>query len=424
MICRTYEVNTLKDYKYVVILSESNGQILLSRHKDRATWETQGGHIEPGETPLEAARRELYEESGAVEYEIAPLCDYWAGDSRTQEGAGGVVFQAVIHRLEPLPESEMAEVREFEYLPENLTYPAITPVLFARRARAEAVGIAGCSDGLPLEKQQEVRCLKRILAENGLYAVESPFLYRYHSLEAGTPAQRAEALMEFYRNPSIRIIFDISGGNLANQILDKLDFEEIRKSGKELWGYSDLTVLLNGIYAKTGNSAWLYQVRTLVWNDGERQRERFAGAVGKKNAAALLPDAWRFLQGDHMEGILLGGNIRCFLKLAGTPYFPDMTGKILFLESLGGGRGVIASLLAQLRQLGIFDQISGLLLGTFTELDGLEGTKTVEELVLKSLEGRTLPVARTMEVGHGAESAALHLGGKAACSREGFWQEA
>lgn len=128
MTCKNYETGTLKEYKYVVILSEYQGKILLSQHKNRTTWETQGGHIEPGETPMEAARRELYEESGALEYEIAPLCDYWAGDP--EDWANGMVFRAVISKLGPLPESEMARVRTFDSLPENVTYPAITPVLF------------------------------------------------------------------------------------------------------------------------------------------------------------------------------------------------------------------------------------------------------------------------------------------------------
>lgn len=128
MTCRTYETGTLKDYKYVVILSEYQGKILLSQHKDRTTWETQGGHIEPGETPLEAARRELFEESGALEYEISPLCDYWAGTP--EDWANGMVFRAKVTRLGNLPQSEMARVQTFDHLPENVTYPAITPVLF------------------------------------------------------------------------------------------------------------------------------------------------------------------------------------------------------------------------------------------------------------------------------------------------------
>lgn len=130
METKIYPVGTLKQYKYVVTLSEYQGKILLSRHKNRTTWETQGGHIEPGETPLEAAKRELYEESGAAEFEIGPLCDYWAGEEGTDDWANGMVFHAVIQRLSLLPESEMAEVEQFEKLPENLTYPAITPVLF------------------------------------------------------------------------------------------------------------------------------------------------------------------------------------------------------------------------------------------------------------------------------------------------------
>lgn len=131
MHTKIYDINTLPEYKYVVVLSKCKDKILLSRHKERTTWETQGGHIEPGETPLEAAKRELYEEAGAVEFEIEALCDYWAGKSDTQ-GANGMVFVAHITKLEALPDSEMAEVRTFDVLPENLTYPGITPVLFAQ----------------------------------------------------------------------------------------------------------------------------------------------------------------------------------------------------------------------------------------------------------------------------------------------------
>lgn len=131
MISKTFEVGYLKTYKYVVVLSTCCGKIMLSRHKERSTWETQGGHVEPGETPMEAARRELYEESGAVDYDIRALCDYWAGDEITGEGATGRVFHAQIHELGPMPDSEMEEVHLFDALPGNLTYPAITPELFA-----------------------------------------------------------------------------------------------------------------------------------------------------------------------------------------------------------------------------------------------------------------------------------------------------
>ena len=126
--CHVYPLDTLKTYKYVVVLSRYQGKHLLSRHKKRTTWETQGGHIEPGETPLQAAKRELFEESGALRYQMEPLFDYQAGDDDGE--ANGVVFLTEIEELGPLPESEMAEVKPWEQLPENLTYPAITPVLW------------------------------------------------------------------------------------------------------------------------------------------------------------------------------------------------------------------------------------------------------------------------------------------------------
>ena len=140
MFCNTYNINTFNNYKYVVVLSEYNGKILLSRHKNRTTWETQGGHIENGEESIDAAKRELFEESGAVDFDIYPLCDYRAGDKETNDFANGVVFRAVIKTLSELPESEMAEVKEFDTLPENLTYPDITTELFKYlKAAAEKI---------------------------------------------------------------------------------------------------------------------------------------------------------------------------------------------------------------------------------------------------------------------------------------------
>jgi 8-oxo-dGTP diphosphatase len=133
MKCSIYKLNELKKYKYVVILSKYKGQILLSRHRDRSTWETQGGHIEAGETPYAAAERELYEESGAVRFTLTPAFDYRTERENWQ--ANGMVFVADIDVLEAIPKSEMAQVRGFTQLPPELTYPEITPLLFEYAAK-------------------------------------------------------------------------------------------------------------------------------------------------------------------------------------------------------------------------------------------------------------------------------------------------
>lgn len=133
MKCKVYSLNTLKEYKYVVCFSLYQGKLLLSKHKKRDTYETQGGHIELGETPLEAAKRELYEESGATEFNIVPLCDYYAEDENSH--ANGMVFVVEIKKLENMPESEMEKVQLFDTLPnpDYLTYPGIISILERRK---------------------------------------------------------------------------------------------------------------------------------------------------------------------------------------------------------------------------------------------------------------------------------------------------
>ena len=131
MKCTVYPFGQLKDFRFASIIALHEGQWLLCRERGSATWETPGGHIEPGETPEAAARRELYEETGAVEADLYPLCDYWAcyepHELPSEGWANGRQFFAHVRRLGPLPEgSEIEEVRHFEVFPkENLTYPEI-----------------------------------------------------------------------------------------------------------------------------------------------------------------------------------------------------------------------------------------------------------------------------------------------------------
>ena len=125
---RTYNPGELSGYRFVVIFARYRNKWLYSRHRERDTWETAGGHIEPGETPLDAAKRELFEETGAVAFKIMPAFDY---SVHTPTGfANGQVFFAEISSLGPLPDSEMCETRLFDATPDATTYPKILPVLY------------------------------------------------------------------------------------------------------------------------------------------------------------------------------------------------------------------------------------------------------------------------------------------------------
>lgn len=131
--CVIHPFGTLAPLRFVVICTFYQDKYLLSYHARHQSWETQGGHIEENETPEEAARRELYEESGVKEAELIPVCDYYAYDS---EGASnGRVYAVKITQLSQLPQSEMSRIEGFDVLPDNLTYPFVTPVLFAEAKR-------------------------------------------------------------------------------------------------------------------------------------------------------------------------------------------------------------------------------------------------------------------------------------------------
>lgn len=131
--CVVHPFGTLTPLRFVVVCSFYQGQYVLSYHGGHRSWETQGGHIEKNETPEEAARRELYEESGVRDAALIPVCDYSAYDA--EGSANGRVYAAVIDRLGELPPSEMSKIEAFDALPENMTYPFVTPVLFEEAKR-------------------------------------------------------------------------------------------------------------------------------------------------------------------------------------------------------------------------------------------------------------------------------------------------
>lgn len=273
------------------------------------------------------------------------------------------------------------------------------------------IGICGCSNGLPEETREQIQELENLFRKAGLLPEESACLFAKKSIFSGNARERAEALMEMYRDPEIQAVFDISGGNIASGVLEYLDFDFIRQHPKPLFGYSDLTPVLNALAFQAGIPACLYQVRNLV-SPGPHQEDArrwfFRSII--KGADDLFSFPVQFLQGTKMEGIVAGGNARCLLKLAGTPYLPDFQGKILFLEALGGDVGAVTSYFTQIRQMGVFQKINGLLLGTFTQMQDRQDYPAAAELALALTGNPSLPIAQTMEIGHAPSSKALWIG--------------
>ncbi len=256
--------------------------------------------------------------------------------------------------------------------------------------------------------EDQVKELVEVLKNLDIEPVLAPHIFRTKDDYSGTDKERAEDLMRFYADDEIDAIYDISGGDLANGVLKYLDYDLIARKQKTYWGYSDLTTIINAIYKKTGRPSVLYQVKNMVWDCAVLQQKRFADLISEKNYD-LFDINYKFLQGSAMEGVLAGGNIRCLTKLAGTSYWPDMKGKVLFLEALSGECGPIATLFNQLDDMGVFDEVTGILLGTFTRYEEAELQYSVFDL-LKMHISDELPVACTSEIGHGQDSKALLIG--------------
>ena len=119
--------------KFAVIISKANGKFVLCKHKERNTYEIPGGHREKGETVLEAAKRELKEETGAVDFTIKPVCVYSVkGKTRVNENVDnatfGMLYVADIFSFEEI-HSEIEKIIITDKLEYDWTYPLIQPKL-------------------------------------------------------------------------------------------------------------------------------------------------------------------------------------------------------------------------------------------------------------------------------------------------------
>lgn len=273
----------------------------------------------------------------------------------------------------------------------------------------DKVGLVCLSNGLAKEMEENIQCLCNVLQEIGLQPICSPYLYKTTSVSSAEPNQRVKVLMDFYQAEEIKAIFDISGGDIANEVLTYLDYKIIKDKNKPFFGYSDLTTVINALYSQTGRSSYLYQIRNVIGSDSDKQQSYIRQSL-LEDKPGLLDFSYTFLQGNSLEGIVVGGNIRCLLKLAGTKFMPDCTGKILFLESRSGGVAQMITFLNQYKQMGILDQINGLILGSFSEMEEKKLIPSIEELVIRVLGERKIPIVKTREIGHGQDSKAIIIG--------------
>lgn len=276
--------------------------------------------------------------------------------------------------------------------------------------KGDTIGLIACSNGRKPEQESEIANVEKLLFTRfGIKTKRAAMIFRTENdLASGTAEERAGALMGMYRNPEIKAIFDISGGDVANEILPYLDFEQIGAAQKPFIGYSDLTVIQNAIYTKTGVQGYNYQLLNLGGEASAVQLELFQRIFIEAKERAISHEVLR--DKADIRGEIIGGNIRCLLKLAGTEYMPNPSGKVVLLEALSGDVGKMRTYLAQLDQIGIFQAANGVILGQFTEMQENGLAPTIEELTRPYMEKYDKFLLKTSIVGHHPDAEPFPIG--------------
>ncbi|TPE22399.1 S66 family peptidase [Clostridium perfringens] len=276
--------------------------------------------------------------------------------------------------------------------------------------KGDKIGVISCSNGLSIKNKNIIEELKLNLKSLDIEMVEGDTLYaKEYNLFSGTVEEKSRALEKLFLDKDIKMIFDISGGDLANEVLDFLDFNLIKENPKPFFGYSDLTVLLNAIYSQCNITTYNYQLRNLIGKFKEEQMQNFKASFieGKEDIFNL---DYKWINGSHLEGIVVGGNIRCLLKLAGTKYMPDFKDKILFLESFSGNSAKMVTYITQYKNLGVFNEVKGIILGEFTEMERENLKPDIVEILKRVIGEINIPILKTRDLGHGADAKCIPIG--------------
>lgn len=236
---------------------------------------------------------------------------------------------------------------------------------------------------------------------------------------AGTDSERADDLNEMFAEPAIQGIITITGGSSANRILPLIDYDLIRRNPKVFLGISDISVLLNAIYAKT-NMVTFHGPYVLfgICEMSEYNREYFKKALMEDFPIGIVREfsQRKVLREGNASGKLIGGNLSSIRSIIGTPYEPDWDGAILFWEEYKTEPHNIDRMLMHLKLAGVLSRLKGMVSGNLTmceEKKYKSSSLEIEEIIGDHCGEYGFPIMFNFDFGHNCQNFTLPIGAEA-----------
>ncbi|MCB1591614.1 MAG: LD-carboxypeptidase [Alphaproteobacteria bacterium] len=249
------------------------------------------------------------------------------------------------------------------------------------------------------------------LEKKGLKVFVHPQTYERLNQSAGTHLQKTLAFQGLWQREDIKAIWAAGGGNRAMYLLDTINFNKLKAHPKILIGYSDVTSLLNAVYADTGIVTFHAQVFKNVhkWNELDHFLNMLSG---KKEMTVPFADDTLVVRQGKATGHLMGGNLSIFQYMIGTLPAITFENAVIFLEDCNEELSRIDRMLLHLKRTGILKKSSALLLGQFTSM--LETARPYgfkfEDIVSELTENLDIPVIMNLPFGHGKTLYSLPVG--------------
>ena len=284
--------------------------------------------------------------------------------------------------------------------------------------------VALVSPSSPVDDPFSLQLAQETMQALGLQVKPGKFFAQRYGHLAGTDAERAHDLNSAFADPAVKAIVCVRGGAGAARLLPLLDYNVIRRYPKALLGYSDITALHCAIQAKTGLITFHGPIGSGSWNAFnadqfrrvffQRELMEYRNTTERGDELVQREHRTRTLTGGKAHGQLIGGNLSVLVALAGTPYMPDLRGKILFLEDIGEQPYRVDRMFSTLKLMGALEQIAGFIFGECTDChpsDGY-GSLTLTQILDDYIKPLKIPAYAGAMIGHIRQQFIVPIGGE------------